>query len=388
MINLNIKKIREDFPLIKNRLWFQNGFVSAIPTPVMKKQNEYFEELYIKGPMHLLYPEIENPRRIKSVKNIAKFIGAENSEIALTLGVSDGFLKVINSIDWNKDDEIIITTDEAAIELPCKMLSESRKLKLKMVPLVENISDQINIFKNAITNKTKLIAFSHVTTDSGHKLPAKEICDIAKDLSILTYVDLAHSVGVMPINVNKMNCDFASILSYKWTFGPYSVGALYVNKNSLNQLDHDTVSGRVAVHKGEKIIIPQNTKKFESGPWCWPLIHTWSYSLDYLSEIGISSIWNRTKFLTQLLKDGLLEISGVKIFTPYKSKSSGPLVTFQIENFDEVKTGKELKTQYNIDIKYNLDSIKGLRASIPFFMLEEEIEKLLKSLKTIISNKN
>ena len=54
MINQDIKKIREDFPLIKNRLWFQNGFVSAIPTPVMNKQNEYFEELYINGPMNLL----------------------------------------------------------------------------------------------------------------------------------------------------------------------------------------------------------------------------------------------------------------------------------------------------------------------------------------------
>ena len=60
----------------------------------------------------------------------------------------------------------------------------------------------------------------------------------------------------------------------------------------------------------------------------------------------------------------------------------------QYQNFNEEKIGKQLKTQYNIDIKYNLDSIKGLRASIPFFMLEEEIEKLLNSLKTIIYNKN
>ena len=134
--------------------------------------------------------------------------------------------------------------------------------------------------------------------------------------------------------------------------------------------------------------IPQNTKKFESGPWCWPLVHTWSYSLDYLSEIGINSIWDRTKFLTQMLKDGLMKIPEVKMFTPYDSQSSGPLVTFKLENLDEEKTGKQLKTQYNIDIKHNLDSIKGLRASIPFFMLEEEIEKLLTSLKTIISSKN
>ncbi len=388
MTNLDIKKIREDFPLIKNRIWFQNGFVSAIPTPVMKKQNEYFEELYLNGPMHLLYPEIENPRRIESVKNIAKFIGAEYSEIALTLGVSDGFLKVLNSINWNEDDEIILTIDEAAIENPCKMLADSRKLKLKMVPLVDNISEQIEIFKNAISKKTKLIAFSHVTTDSGNKLPAKEICDFAKKLSILTYVDLAHSVGAMPINVTEMNCDFASILSYKWTFGPYSVGALYVNKNSLNRLQHDIVSGRVGIHEGKTMKIPQNTKKFESGPWCWPLVHTWSYSLDYLSEKGISSIWDRTKLLTQMLKDGLMKIPEVKMFTPYQSQASGPLVTFKIQNFNEEKIGKQLKTQYNIDIKYNLDSIKGLRASIPFFMLEEEIEKLLSSLKEIIYKKD
>ena len=134
--------------------------------------------------------------------------------------------------------------------------------------------------------------------------------------------------------------------------------------------------------------IPQNTKKFESGPWCWPLVHTWSYSLDYLSEKGISSIWDRTKLLTQMLKDGLMKIPEVKMFTPYQSQASGPLVTFKIQNFNEEKIGNQLKTQYNIDIKYNLDSIKGLRASIPFFMLEEEIEKLLNSLKTIIYNKN
>ena len=128
---MNIKKIRKDFPLLENRLWFQNGFVSAIPTPVMKKQKEYFEELYKKGPMHLLYPEIENPRRIKSVKNIAEFLGVNNSEIALMQGVSDGFLKILKSIPWQSGDEIITTTDESAIELPCLMLSESRNMKVK-----------------------------------------------------------------------------------------------------------------------------------------------------------------------------------------------------------------------------------------------------------------
>ena len=385
---MNIKKIRKDFPLLENRLWFQNGFVSAIPTPVMKKQKEYFEELYKKGPMHLLYPEIENPRRIKSVKNIAEFLGVNNSEIALMQGVSDGFLKILKSIPWQSGDEIITTTDESAIELPCLMLSESRNMKVKKIPLVEDPLDQIDLIKNQITNKTKLIAFSHITSDSGHRLPAGEICKIARKQSILTYVDLAHSVGVMPLNLNKMNCDFASILSYKWTFGPYSVGALYINKNSLHNLNNDIVSGRVAEYNNKKITIPKNTKQFESGPWCWPLVHAWSYSLDYLSNIGLDLIWDRTKHLTQLLKDGLLELPGVKIFTPYKSGSSGPLVSFYLENHDEEETGKQLKTNYNIDIKYNLDSIKGLRASIPFFMLEGEIEQLLASLKDILFSKN
>ena len=354
----------------------------------MKKQNEYFEELYRKGPMHLLYPEIENPRRINSVNNIAKFLGVENSEIALTQGVSDGFLKILKSIPWKSGDEIITTTDESAIELPCIMLSESRNLKVKQIPLLENPFKQMDLIKNQITDKTKLIAFSHITSDSGHRLPAGEICKIARKQSILTYVDLAHSVGVMPLNIHKMNCDFAGILSYKWTYGPYSVGALYINKNSLHHLDNDIVSGRVAESNNDQIIIPKTTKQFEVGPWCWPLVHTWSYSLDYLTHIGLDVIWKRTKYLTQILKDGLLKIPKVNLFTPYNSSSSGPLVSFYLENHDEKETGKQLKTNYNIDIKYNLDSIKGLRASIPFFILESEIEKLLASIEDVLSSTN
>ena len=112
--SVDVKTIRSQVPALSKFVWFQNGFVSLTPTPIAEEHARLMRELYENGPMHLLHPDVEVPRRAASVDRIAEFLHVDTDEIALKLAVSDGFNTVINGMEWREGDQIIATEEEAA----------------------------------------------------------------------------------------------------------------------------------------------------------------------------------------------------------------------------------------------------------------------------------
>ena len=92
---MDVDTIRSQVPALSKFVWFQNGFVSLTPTPIAKEHARLMRELYENGPMHLLHPDVELPRRTASVERIADFLHVDSDEVALKLAVSDGF----NTVD-------------------------------------------------------------------------------------------------------------------------------------------------------------------------------------------------------------------------------------------------------------------------------------------------
>lgn len=230
------------------------------------------------------------------------------------------------------------------------------------------------------------MAFSHVTTDAGHRMPVREISRVARAQGALTFVDMAHSAGLYPMSLPEMGCDFAGILSYKWMYAPYAAGALYVRRERLNDLHVTYAVGRAEAwlnFKTDQFALKDDAERFQYGPWSWPLVHTWIYSLNYLSRIGLAEIWKRTVALTTRLKTGLRQIPGVRLMTPESPDLSAALVTFQVEGWDGFALQDAMRRRWNIVIKGFDNVYQGVRTSVPFFLLEEEIDLLLDAVRTL-----
>ncbi len=382
MQRASIEKIRADIPALEQYVWFQNGGVSVTPRAIAAEHERLMEELVTRGPMHIVYPDEEYPRRARAKAALARFFGVAPSELALMRGVSEAYQTVLRGLDWRRGDQLLITEEEeAALHLPSLHLRDRHGVEVVKVPLLADVEEQLDAFAARISERTRLVAVSHVTTETGFRLPLEQLCGLARERGVLTFVDLAHSAGLFPIDLYELNCDFAGILSYKWMYAPYAAGALYVHPNQLEALQVTYAGGRAEAwlrYDTDDYALKEGAERFEYGPWSWPLVHTWAFAAGYLTEIGLDSIWERTARLTHRLKQALAAIPGVTLYTPLEAKRSAALAAFSVANWDGEALTRALRERRPKPIIVRPLTIahNGVRASVPFFLLEEEIDLL------------
>lgn len=386
---IDVQELRVEFPALQNYVWFQNGGVSITPTPIAGEHARLMRELYERGPMHIVYPDEEYPRRAASIERLARFFGVEAGEMALMRGVSEAYLTVLRGLEWQPGDEVIVTSDEeAALFLPNLHLRDRHGVVVRKAPLVDDADGQVAAVTGLLNERTRLVAISHVTTDLGFRLPVERICAAARERGVLTFVDLAHSAGLWPIDLREMGCDFAGILSYKWMYSPYAAGLLYVRRDMLDTLQVTYAGGRaeaVMDWHADTYELHDSAERFQFGPWSWPLVHTWAFAADWLADIGLDDIWERTAALTSLLKDGLREVPGTTLHTPSSPDRSAALVSFDLRGWSGAELTQTLRERWNIIVKPIPNAAEGIRASVPFLTLEQEIELLTAALSDLAS---
>ena len=386
---MDVDLLRDDFPALRNYTWFQNGGVSITPRPVHDHLEALMGEILQRGPMHIVYPDEEYPRRKRSIERLARFFDTAPDTLAVMRGVSEGFQTVIRGIDWRSGDRIIITADEeAALLLPALHLRDSLGVEVVKLPLLADSQAQLAALDENINEGTRLIALSHVTTDIGHRLPVKELCSMAEDRGILSFVDMAHSAGLYGISLPELSCDFAGILSYKWMYAPYASGLLYVRPGKAADISLRFAGGRSEAwldFEKDTFGLKDTAERFQFGPWSWPLIHTWAFAADYLDGIGLNCIWDRTVALSQRLKLGVRALPASKLFTPDDPEFSAALVAFGIGGIKGDALCEALRHRWNIVTKPLPHTREGLRVSLSFFNTEEEVDLLLQALGSLAS---
>jgi selenocysteine lyase/cysteine desulfurase len=384
---IDVQAVRAQFPALRNYVWFQNGGVSITPAPIAEEHARLMRELYERGPMHIVYPEEEYPRRAASIARLARFFGVDATEMALMRGVSEAFQTVLRGLDWQPDDELIVTADEeAALAVSSLHLRDRHGVVVRKAPLLRDAEAQVAAVTNLLNERTRLVAISHVTTDLGFRLPVERICTAARERGVLTFLDLAHSAGLYRINLRQVGCDFAGILNYKWMYSPYAAGLLYVRADRLDALQVTYAGGRAEQAldwQAETYALHDSAERFQYGPWSWPLVHTWAFAADWLDDIGLDDIWQRTATLTTMFKDGLREIPGTTLHTPVSPESSAALVSFDLRGTTGAELTQALRERWNIVIKPIPNAAPGVRVSVPFFALEEEIERLTSAVAAL-----
>ena len=377
---MDVPGIRREFPALRQYKWFQNGGVSITPTPVADVHSRHMQELLDRGPMHIVYPDEEYPRRASSIRHIAEFLKVDATEIALTRGVSEAFHLVLAGRNWQAGDEIVISQEEeAAVLLPVLHLQKSQGIRVVKLPLIEDVDQQLQALHDCLSDRTRLVAVSHVTTDTGYRLPVREICESAREKGVDSFVDVAHSMGLGPFALRELGCDYAGILSYKWMYAPYAAGMLFCRREKTSDLAVSFAGGRSEKwldFENDTYELHDTAERFQYGPWSWPLVHAWAAACSYLEECGLGNIWQRTSELTTSLKRQLGRIGGVTVETPVDPEKSAALVAMSAEGWTGDELAETLRTRFNMIVKSQPSPRVGIRISIPFFLLHEEIDEL------------
>ncbi|MVM33446.1 aminotransferase class V-fold PLP-dependent enzyme [Spirosoma sp. HMF4905] len=320
-------------------------------------------------------------RRQLALEKLAQFIGVSSAEVGITRNTTESNNMLVNGLDFKAGDEIIIwdqnhPTNGLAWEQKAKRQGFTVK-KVSIPAGFTTTQDLIAPFQQAITPKTRLITFSHISNSTGLMLPAKELCQLASSRGILTLVDGAQSFGFMELDLKTMGCDFYTASTHKWLMGPLENGILFSKKEHLAKLWPSVIG--VGWHDDTQTV---DKKICLLGQRNDPTTSALPAILDFHEKIGRKTIEDRVRHLTLYLKESIQkQIPQASFITPLSAQMSGGIVTVSIPGKPSADLFQKLYSDYGIACA----SVGNLRISPHIYNTHSDLDKLVKALVTLSS---
>jgi len=328
-----------------NRIMMNAANLCPSPNVVRERMIEYTNAL--NRDVSFQYREVFAGLRKKSLSMLAAFVGAAETEFGITRNTSESNGMIAHGLDLKAGDEVIIWEQNHYSNREVWQ-SQARRLgftviKTSLPANPTSIQQLVEPFERAITPKTKLITFSHISNLSGLALPAKEICRMAQAKGIMTLVDGAQSLGMTHIDVHDMGCTFYSASTHKWLMGPFENGVLYIHKDYFTRIWPNIIGG--GWHEANTVdenlcVLGQRN---ETSPAALPDI------LNFHQAIGRKNIEQRVVQLNTYLKAQLQKrVPQVQFVTPLAPEFSGGITIITLPGKDPAVVYNTLYTQYGI----------------------------------------
>jgi cysteine desulfurase/selenocysteine lyase len=401
-MTFNIEKIRNDFPILgrtvydKPLVYLDNGATTQKPRQVIDCINDYhsLKNSSIHRGVHYLAEQatqdFENARI-----TVQEFINAANAhEVIFTSGSTSA----INGVSFSfgeryisEGDEIIVTEMEHHANIvPWQMLCERKKAKLKVVPFSDAGILDISVLNDLMTEKTRLIAMMHISNALGTINPIGEIIKKAHEQGIPVLIDGAQSIQHIPIDVQKLDCDFFIFSGHK-VYGPTGIGVLYAKEKWLEEMPPFYYGGEmVDVVTFEKTTWNTLPFKFEAGTPNYIGAIGLAEALKYVASAGITNIAAHEK---KLLDYGTRKLNELGFVTIYGNASEkGSILSFIINGIHPFDAGMIID-KMGIAVRTGTHcaqpvmqhyGIEGtIRASLGMYNTFSEIDALTEALKKV-----
>ena len=386
--------LRSLIPSLKDKFYFNYGGQGPLPSPSLKKIIKSWEKLQEIGPFtNNVWPYINN-EIILTKRFLAKLMGVNLKNIALSENISTGMVLPLWGIDFSEGDEVLISDCEhPGIVAACRELCTRLKLKLNIFPVqkIRNLNDAIiiNEVKKYLKKNTKLLIISHILWNFGYEVPLKELKYELKKINRNSYlvVDGAQSFGHIAIEEKVRYSDLYAITSHKWACGPEGLGAFYVSDRFIEKT-RPTIIGWKSLKKEQGIYEPsenllhEDARKFEIATSCVPFLAGLRESL-FLFENNISSN-EKNKIISSMsnrLWFELSEFKDIDLVLKYPLKNG--IVSFNINkiiNKNEFVKKLGLK---NIWMRV-IEDPKWFRVCIHQITTEKEIDLLINEIKLLL----
>ena len=369
------RELRKQFLIPPDEIYLNNGTVGSSPAPVLRavfegyeaseKLNETDPEDYpIWG--YASWNQFRDP--------LAAFVGCDRNEVALLRNATEANSYVANGVDLKAGDEVLMTDQEhPGGEHPWNLRAKRYGIVVKKVTLpkpVENPAQVLNLFREAITPRTRVIFFSHITTFSGVVLPAKDLCALARSKGIISAVDGAHVPGMMRLNVHDLGCDMYSSSPHKWLQAPKGSGFLYVRDEMI-----DRMWNTIATEGWDDVKI--RAERFQRiGSSNVPALCGLRASIQLANEIGMERIERRHRQLGDYMLAAMIK-RGAESWTSPDASLRCAITTVNVPPLARLDLETWLWKEKKIRIR-GADPNK-LRLSTPYYISKPEIDRFLDS---------
>jgi L-cysteine/cystine lyase len=375
--------VRQQFPLIRDWAYLNNGTMGPSPYPVI----EAVRKGMMDGDQFGNYGGWE----ITS-KKLAAFVGAHEDEIALTHNVTDGINIACWGLPLKKGDEVILTTHEhVGNAFPWLNRQKLHGIVIKTFSPAPTADETLNRINALITPKTRVIAVPHIPCTQGQILPAKEICRLAREKNIFSIIDGAHGPGMLLLDLHDMGCDTYATCSHKWMLGPKGTGFFYVRKDFQETLQTYFVGGGSDSGKWNMGTNPvqmgdynSSAHRYYGGTQSSGLYKGVDAAIDFIENIGMQNIHDRISMLGGYAQQKLLEFGDkVELITPTEERSRCAVNGFRVKGIEYDKfynKAAENKVRIRMVAENGLNS---LRVSTHIYNTKEEVDRLMDVIRKV-----
>ncbi|MCP4317174.1 MAG: cysteine desulfurase [Hyphomicrobiales bacterium] len=337
----DVETIRKDFPILsrsvygKPLVYLDNGASAQKPLAVIDVVSDTYSNEYanVHRGLHYLSNAATDAYEAAREK-VRRFLNAESvDEIVFTKSTTEA----INTVSYGygmpkigEGDEIVISLMEHHSNIvPWHFLRERQGAKLKWIPVDDNGEFHISDFEAQLSERTKLVAITHMSNVLGTVVPVKEVCRIAHERGIPVLVDGSQAAVHMPVDVRDIDCDWYVFTGHK-VYGPSGIGVLYGKKQTLKNMRPFQGGGEMILDVSEDAITYNDPPhRFEAGTP--PIVQAIGLgaALDYMESIGRENIAAHEADLCAYAHKKLGQINSLRIFGNAPGK--GAIVSFEIE---------------------------------------------------------
>ncbi len=403
---MDVSKIRQDFPILKRKVngkplvYLDNAATSQKPKAVIEAISNYYQKnnANVHRGIHTLSVEATDAYEIARGK-IAGFVGVKDiGEIIFLRNTDEAINLVANT--WGKknigiDDEIVITIAEHhANFIPWQQLALESGAALKIVAVDENGELDLGALAKALSKKTKLVAFVHVSNVLGTINDVGAICSIVRKLSPYAkiLIDGAQAVPHLPVNISKIDCDFYAFSGHKM-LGPTGIGVLWGKRKLLEEMPPYEYGGDMI----SKVTIEESTWnelpwKFEAGTPNIEGAIGLGAAVDYLGKIGMENVREHEMELTKYALDKIGQIVGVRVLGPKDVTKRCGVLPFTILNIPphdiaSILDGLGIEVRSGFNCAEPLMRFLGTgpvaRASFYIYNTKEEVDMLVEGITKV-----
>lgn len=378
-----LERLRTQLPAVTATGYFNAGTNGPIAKVVHDAIVRKAEQELIQG---RIVPGVYQDHAVQADKVralLARLLGGEAEEFAITQSTNDGLNIALNGLDWNPGDEVITTSlEHPCLYMPLALLSHRYGIKIRIAEIEDGAGDIAGAIARWISPNTRVIALSHVLWSSGVIVDLAPISALARQNDLLLIVDGAQSVGHVAVDIPATGADAYTISGQKWLGGPEGTGAVFIRRDRFTDFAPSSV--RYGQYDPTGFFLPApGARRYEMGENNPAAVEGLKAALSFLlDDVGTNWAFARSAALGARLRKLLSGIKGVTVHSPMGK--IGGLVCFNVTGLDPAAVADKLYAE-GFTIRY-VAAPPGpvvARASVGWWNTDEEVDALASAISRL-----
>ncbi|NDC41803.1 MAG: aminotransferase class V-fold PLP-dependent enzyme [Chitinophagia bacterium] len=357
----------------------ENGFYCVQPREILDKYQQHIQEVNRLGAYYMRNLQADKKKEVTAT--LAQLAGCTPEELVITRNTTESLDLVIAGYPWKAGDEALMAVHDygSMLDMFQQVADRHGIVPRKITVPLNPASDEevVAAYEQAITPRTRLLMLCHMINITGHVLPVKKICDMARSKGVLTLVDGAHAFAHLVYTIPDLGCDFYGCSLHKWLSVPLGAGLLYMRK------EHIPTLWPIFAEGGRQKTDIARLNHTGTHPVATDL--TIPDAIAFYHKVGPALKESRLRTLQTRWTTAVRPMKHITLFTPADATRTCAIATVGVKGKTPAELAAALMQQHKIyTVAIDNNGIKGVRVTPNIYTTEEEIDTLIHALERMV----